>query len=74
MDEAGDTGDVVGNLRDEVASLEDAQSQMGTSSKCPSALHDVADCCPNDIYHLSIDKVAQHMKIRYAIASKLEWL
>ena len=33
--EAGDTGDVVCDLRDEVASLEDALSQMGTSSKMP---------------------------------------
>ena len=35
MGEAGDTGDVVHDLRDEVASLEDALSQMGTSSKMP---------------------------------------
>ena len=33
--EAGDTGDVVHDLRDEVASLEEALSQMGTSSKMP---------------------------------------
>ena len=33
--EAGDTGDVVRDLRDEVASLEDTLSQMGTSSKMP---------------------------------------
>ena len=33
--EAGDTGDVVYNLRDEVASLEEALSQMGSSSKTP---------------------------------------
>ena len=31
--EAGDTGYVVYDLRDEVASLEEALSQMGTSSK-----------------------------------------
>ena len=33
--EAGNTGDVVHNLMDEVASLEDALLQMGTSSKTP---------------------------------------
>ena len=33
--EAGDTGDVVCDLRDEVASLEEALSQMGASSKMP---------------------------------------
>ena len=33
--EAGDTGDVVCDLRDEVASLEEALSQMGTSYKMP---------------------------------------
>ena len=35
VSEAGDTGDVVHDLRDEVASLEDALSIMGTSSKMP---------------------------------------
>ena len=34
--EAGDTGDVVHDLRDEVALLEDTLSQMGASSKMPS--------------------------------------
>ena len=34
-DEAGDTGDVVVDFRDEVASLEDALSQMGSSFKIP---------------------------------------
>ena len=33
MGEAGDTGEVVHDLRDEVALLEEALSQMGTSSK-----------------------------------------
>ena len=33
--EAGDTGDVVCDLRDEVALMEDSLSQMGTSSKMP---------------------------------------
>ena len=33
--EAGDTGDAVHNLRDEVVSLEDALLQMGASSKMP---------------------------------------
>ena len=33
--EAGDTGDIVCDLRDEVASLEEALSQMGASSKMP---------------------------------------
>ena len=33
--EAGNRGDVVCDLRDEVASLEEALSQMGTSSKMP---------------------------------------
>ena len=33
--EAGDTGDVVHDLRDEVALLKDVLSQMGTSSKTP---------------------------------------
>ena len=33
--EAGDTGDVVSDLRDEVASLEESLSQMGASSKMP---------------------------------------
>ena len=33
--EADDTGDVVCDLRDEVALLEEALSQMGTSSKMP---------------------------------------
>ena len=33
--EAGDTGDVVHDLRDEVTLLEEALSQMGTSSKAP---------------------------------------
>ena len=32
---AGDTGNVVHDLRDEVASLEDALLQMGASSKMP---------------------------------------
>ena len=35
MGEKGNTGDVVGDLRDEVASLEEALSQMGVSSKMP---------------------------------------
>ena len=35
MGKAGDTGDVVYDLRDEVASLEDALSQIGASSKTP---------------------------------------
>ena len=39
--------------------------------KCPSALHNVADHHPNDLYHLSIDKVTRHMKIRCTIASTL---
>ena len=42
--------------------------------KCPSALHNAADHLPNDLYHLSIDKATQCMKIRHAIVSKLEWL
>ena len=33
--EAGDTGDVVHDLMDEVALLEEALSHMGTSSKMP---------------------------------------
>ena len=33
--EAGDTGDVVCDLRDKVALLEEALSQMGSSSKMP---------------------------------------
>ena len=33
--EAGDMGDVVCDLRDEAALLEEALSQMGTSSKTP---------------------------------------
>ena len=33
--EAGDLGDTVQDLRDEVASLEEALSQMGTSSQMP---------------------------------------
>ena len=33
--EAGDTGDVVCDLRNKVASLEDALSQMGASCKMP---------------------------------------
>ena len=33
--EAGDTGDVVHDLRDEMASLEEALSPMGASSKMP---------------------------------------
>ena len=33
--EAGDTGDVVCDLIDEVASLEEALSQMGASSRTP---------------------------------------
>ena len=32
---ADDTGDVVHDLRDEVALLDDALSQMGTSSRTP---------------------------------------
>ena len=35
VDEAVDTGDVVCDLRDEVSSLEEALSQIGTSSKMP---------------------------------------
>ena len=46
--EAGDTGDVVCNLMDEVASLEDALSQMGASLKHPSTSCDAAD------HHLTI--------------------
>ena len=33
--EAGNTGDVVHDLRDKVASLEEALSEMGASSKMP---------------------------------------
>ena len=33
--DAGNTGDVVHDLRDEVALLEEALSQMGASSKMP---------------------------------------
>ena len=36
--EAGDRGDIVHGLRDEVASLEEALSQMDTSSKTPFCL------------------------------------
>ena len=64
--EASNTGDVVCDLRDEVASLEEALLQMGSYSKCPSTLHDTADCHLNDLYHLSVNKVTQYMKIRCA--------
>ena len=67
----GEAGDVVWDLRDEVALLEEVLSQMGALPKCPFALCDVADCHQNDLYHLSIDKVTQHMKIRCAIGSQL---
>ena len=70
--EAGNTGDVVHDLGDEVTSLEDALSQMDTSSKMSFCLCVVAHCHPNDLYHLSIDKIIQHMRIRHAILSKLE--
>ena len=49
--EVGDTGDVVCDFRDEVASLEEALSQMGASSKCPFALYNVADHHLNNLYH-----------------------
>ena len=70
----GDTHDVVHDLRDEVALLEETLSQMGASTKCPSNLCNVADHHLNDLYQLSIVKVAQHKKIRCTIVSKLEWL
>ena len=54
--ETGNTGDVDHDLSDEVASLEEALSQMGTSSKCHFTLCDMTDHHPNDLYHLSIDK------------------
>ena len=41
--EAGNTGEVVHDLREEAALLEDALSQMGASSKMPFHLCDVAD-------------------------------
>ena len=47
--EAGDTGDAVCDLRDEVASLDDALSQWPLLPKCPSTLHDAADHCVNDL-------------------------
>ena len=72
--EAGNIGDVVHELRDEVALLVEALLQMDTYSKCPFALCDAADHHLNDLYHWSTDKVAQYLKIRCAIGSKLEWL
>ena len=72
MGEAGDTDDVVCDLRDEKASLEDALSQMGVSFKFPAALCDAAGHHLSNLYHLSIDKVTQHMKIGGTTASKLE--
>ena len=42
--------------------------------KCPSTLHDMVDHHPNDLYHLSISKVTQYMRIRCAMVYKLEWL
>ena len=69
--EAGDTGDEVHDLVDEVASLEEALSQMGASPKCPFALHDVADHHLNNLYCLNMGKVIQHKKIGLANVSKL---
>ena len=42
--------------------------------KFPSALGDATDYHQNDLYHLSINKAIQHIKIWHAIAPKLEWL
>ena len=66
--EAGNTGDDVHDLREEVASLEEELSQMGVSSKIPFCF---AQCHLNHFHHLSINKVAQHKKIGLSIASKL---
>ena len=67
------TVDVVHDLRDEVESLEDALSQMGGSSKMSFHFMLCAGCHLNGLYHLSIDKVTQHMKIRHASASKSDF-
>ena len=72
--EAGYIGFVVRGLRDEVALLEKALLQMVLFPKCPSTLGNAADHHRNDLYHLSINKVTQHMKIGCTIVSKLEWL
>ena len=73
-DETGNTGDVVCDLRDEVALLEEALSQMGTSSKMAFHFAWCGRSLSELFYHLSMDKVTQHMKVRHAIASTLEWL
>ena len=39
--------------------------------KCLSTLCDAADHHPNDFYHLSTDKVTQHMKVRCTISSQV---
>ena len=68
--EAGDTGDAVHVLRDDVASLEEGLSQMDA----PSNSHKPANYHQNDLYHLIIDKIIPHTKIGHAFASTSEWL
>ena len=72
MGEAGNTDDVICDLRDEVVSFEEALSQMGTSSKMP--FHFVQHSrLPSECHHcLIIDKVTQQKKIGLSIASELE--
>ena len=70
--EAGNTGNVGHDLRDEVASMRRHYHKWVLLPKCPFALHYVADHHLNDLYHLGIDKVTQHKKIRLTTASELE--
>ena len=70
--EAGDPCDTVQDLRDKVASLEEALSQMGASCKCPFNLHNIMDCCQNGPYHWSAELIPQQMKTRNVIVPMLE--
>ena len=63
--EAGDTGEAGHDLRNDVASLVEGLSWMGT--KCPSDSCNAANHCPNDLCHLSISKITPPTKIRIHI-------
>ena len=57
--DAGDTGNTIQDLMEEVASLEKYYHRWALLPKCPFDSHDPAYGHPNDLYHLIINVTAQ---------------
>ena len=67
--EAGDTGETVQDLRDDVDSWEEGMSQIGASPKTPSGLHNQVNCPLSNLYCLSIDRMTLYLRTGCIIAS-----